>query len=130
MNKVIAASATALLVSLGWAGFGPGAGLAQADCNSPGQDHRACPPRGPNQWCPGQDMGANRGGPGQVAWDMNVCHTWYYVGYGQGNTRWSYDHTSPPGRSHDSDVWDGPNPPAPPAPQCGVPGKLPCWIGP
>jgi hypothetical protein len=56
------------------AGLGVAAGTAQAL------------PDGPHQWCPGQSMQAGEGGPGgTVVWDMNVCHTWYYVGYGQGN---------------------------------------------
>jgi hypothetical protein len=52
---------------------------------------------------------------------MNVCHTWYFVAYGQGNVANNYG--APPGVPN---VWDGDNPPAPPPPQCGVPGKLPC----
>ncbi len=37
------------------------------------------------------------GAPGNVIWDNNVCHTWYYVNWGYGNIS--------PG------VWDGPDPP-------------------
>jgi hypothetical protein len=66
----VAGFATAVLVSggLGWAGTNLAAGTAHAACNSPGQDSRACPPRGPNQWCPGQSMDPARGGPRGQPW--------------------------------------------------------------
>lgn len=64
----------------------------------------APPPQGgPYTWCPGDrlDEGINpatgKGAPGNVVWDNNVCHTWYYVNWGYGNLS--------PG------IWDGPNPP-------------------
>jgi hypothetical protein len=118
---------TAALLSggLGWAASNLTAGVAHADpCTLP--DQRACPPRGPNHWCPGQSMDAAHGGPGMtVVWDMKVCHTWYYVAYGQGNVANNYG--APPGIPN---VWDGDNPPGPPAPQCGVPGTLPCSMFP
>ncbi len=47
------------------AGLGLSAGTAQAK------------PRGPYQWCPGQHLPET-----DVVWDMNVCHTWYWVDYG------------------------------------------------
>jgi hypothetical protein len=125
----VAGFATALLVSggLGWAGSNLAAGTARADaCNSPGSDSRACPPRGPNHWCPGQSMDPARGGPGTtVVWDTKVCHTWFFVGYGQGNVANNYG-----GAAGSPNVWDGDDPPAPPPPQCGVPGTLPCSIFP
>ena len=127
MKRLVVGLATSVLVSggLGLAGLGLAAGTAHADpCTL--KDQRACPPRGPNQWCPGQSMDPARGGPGtDVVWDVNVCHTWYYVAYGQGNV--ANDYGAPPGVPN---VWDGDNPPGPPRPQCGVPGTLPCWLFP
>jgi len=77
------------------AGLGLGAGTAQAD-NS----------YGPHRWCPGQPMEWPTGPPG-VAWDMSVCHTWWAVGYGQGNVASNYGPT-PPGVPS---IWDGDDPP-------------------
>jgi hypothetical protein len=73
------------------------------------------PPEGPgptgplaHKWCPGQPMpqdGTNPDGTAhQVDWDMNVCHTYYNVGYHQGNVG---DY-----------VWDAAGGPPPPPPQC------------
>ena|ERR1700722_11649403 len=50
------------------AGIGLAAGTAQASPTHP---------RGPYEWCPGQRLPEN-----DVVWDMSVCHTWYWVGYG------------------------------------------------
>jgi hypothetical protein len=84
MRRGIARLATTVLVSggLGLAGLSLGAGTAQAD--------------GPFQWCPGQWV------PDDAAWDMGVCHTWFWVDSGQGNVAPA--------------VWDGDNPPLPPPP--------------
>lgn len=32
---------------------------------------------GPHQWCPGQPLSET-----DIVWDVNVCHTWYWVDYG------------------------------------------------
>ena len=41
-------------------------------------------------------MDPARGGPGTtVVWDTKACHTWYFVGYGQGNVANNYG--APPG---------------------------------
>ena len=51
----------------------------------------------PHQWCPGQSLPMD-----DVHWDNNICHTYYYVYFGQGNVA--------------QNIWDGDNPPAPPPP--------------
>ena len=37
-------------------------------------------------------------------WDTNICHTWYNVGYGQGNVPGA-------GPGPTTSIWDGDNPP-------------------
>jgi hypothetical protein len=65
-----------------------------------------CPndhPQGPCRWCPGQPLpptGNHVTNP--VIWDNNICHTYYYVYFGQGNVA--------------QNIWDGDNPPPPPPP--------------
>jgi hypothetical protein len=85
--------------SLGLAALGLGAGTAQADS-------------GPFHWCPGDPMqypqpaphSGDQAGPGvYYNWDMNVCHTWYWVAHEKGNV--PYQGSLPSG------VWDGDNPP-------------------
>jgi hypothetical protein len=99
-----AAAAAALSVGLGCAGLGL-AGTAQAS-----------PPYGPFTWCPGQQKsaymppnmapGPASPGDGGTDWDWNVCHTFWIVNWGDGNT---------PGA--DRSVFEGPEPPPPsPAP--------------
>lgn len=45
-------------------------------------------------------------GPGRdMVWDMNICHTFWFVDYGKGNV--ARNKTGPPAPW----VWDGPNPP-------------------
>jgi hypothetical protein len=62
----------------------------------------------PHQWCPGQPLPAN-----DVAWDTNICHTWYWVPVGgMGNVG--------------QFVWDGATPPPHGPPPCyGAPICLP-----
>ncbi len=105
MKRVIVGLATTASVSggLGLAGLGLAAGTAQAYS-------------GPHQWCPGQSMNWPTGPWNQVDWDMNVCHTWWVVGFEQGNVPKNYGDHGP------SNIWDGDNPPAPPPPQCNAPG--------
>jgi hypothetical protein len=92
LKKIIAGAL--LSGSVAAAGLGLGAGTAQAL------------PDGPHTWCPGQPRGAPTGpGPGTI-WDWSVCHTWWFVGYGQGNVPASYGAAS--------SIWEGDNPPAPP----------------
>lgn len=90
MMRRIVRLATAALVAggLGVAGVGLAAGTANAD-------------GGPHRWCPGEPLpptGNHVTNP--VIWDNNICHTYYYVYFGQGNVA--------------QNIWDGDNPPAPP----------------
>jgi hypothetical protein len=73
------------------------AGTAHADA-WPGcpNDH----PAGPCRWCPGDppvQTGNLRVNP--VRWDVNVCHTYWYVDHGQGNVA--------------QNIFEGATPPAP-----------------
>src|SRR5262249_1604472 len=82
MKPGIAALATALVLSggLGLAGLGLATGTAHAETGFPLSPYA---PKGPNQWCRGQALPYN---DTTIVWDMNVCHTWYWVAYGfQGN---------------------------------------------
>lgn len=97
--------ATTLLVSggLGLAGLGLGADIALADS-----------PAGGYTWCPGQTLPF-----GGLRWDMSVCHTYYFVPFGQGNVVMA----DLQGNLQDSYVWadslpppTGPPPPLPPRP--------------
>jgi hypothetical protein len=103
MRRLIVGLATTVLVSggLGLAGLGLGAGTAQANI-------------GPYHWCPG---GHDRLPSPNVVWDMTVCHTYWIVAFGLGNT----DDGLP---THD--LWDGDNPPAPPPANPCPPSILPC----
>jgi hypothetical protein len=94
-----------------------GAGAAHAACSADTTVNGMC--YGPNHWCPGDSLYISKGGPNRdVNWDMNVCHTWYWVNEGEGNV---------------SDVvWDGDNPPPPPNAPAPLPPGLPpppgmCW---
>jgi hypothetical protein len=93
MRRAFAALAAAAFVS-------GGIGLAAPAYASPG----------PFYWCPGDDMmfhaprGAQNGPGVAYNWDMNICHTWYWVPLNMGNV--PYKGELPSG------VWDGDNPPA------------------
>lgn len=91
------------LLSLGVAvaGLASGAGVAEAD---PSSNY------GPHRWCPGQSLEWPTGPWGQVVWDMNVCHTWYAVGYGQGNV--------PMKTGSPSYIYEGNDPPPNDFPDC------------
>lgn len=59
--------------------------------------------QGPCRWCPGQPLpptGNHVTNP--VVWDNSICHTYYYVYFGQGNVA--------------QNIWDGDDPPPPPPP--------------
>ncbi|HEY3994706.1 MAG TPA: hypothetical protein VGM40_01980 [Mycobacterium sp.] len=77
------------------AGVGLAAGVAQADNPDWGPAH---------YWCPGQPLpptGNHVTDPFR-GWDMNVCHTYYYLWPGMGNVS--------------NMIWDGDNPPPKPPP--------------
>jgi hypothetical protein len=72
---------------------------------------------GPFTWCPGQTMdrpiGPDTADTAELsgthyAWDMNVCHTWYKVGWGYGNVLQIHDQGA---SLSGSSVWEGDNPP-------------------
>jgi hypothetical protein len=73
----------------------------------------------PHHWCPGEPMqydpvSTEHSGPGTAfSWDMNICHTWYWVKGGQGNVPFK-------GRLSSSNVWDGETPPPNSDPGCGT----------
>ncbi len=85
-------------LTMGTAAAKPGPAPLNAWPGCP-EDH----PEGPCHWCPGQALpptGNHVTNP--VVWDTNICHTYYYVYFGQGNVA--------------QNIWDGDNPPAPPPP--------------
>jgi hypothetical protein len=92
VKKIIAGALLAGSVAV--AGLGLGAGAAQADL-----------PDGPHTWCPGQNRNPPNGPGAGTMWDWGVCHTFWFVGYGQGNVPASYGAAS--------SIWEGDNPPAP-----------------
>ena len=76
-------------------------------------------PLPPHTWCPGNPMAYSRydmsSGPGVAyQWDMNICHTWYFVQHEAGNV--PYKGQLP------TDVWDGDNPPPVKQDSCDF-----CW---
>ena len=101
LTRIVAA--TLVPGGVAMAGLGLAAGTANAEnwCSSAAMVNNVC--YGPNQWCPGdslfhltQNHVAN-----PIYWDMNACHTYYYVPRGTGNVG--------------QDISEGPNPPGPQA---------------
>lgn len=100
---------------------GIGAGNAQAQPSPvPLGSWPGCPednPSGPCRWCPGDppvQTGNLRVNP--VVWDETVCHTYWYVYFGQGNVA--------------DNIFEGEVPPAPPPAPPGFTPPLPpgyCW---
>lgn len=96
MKAAIAGLAATLIMSAGLGGAALGTGIAAAQTGSGSAEfHGPVPaaPRGPYQWCPGQPLPES-----DVHWDMDVCHTWYWVDYGfQANRgQFVYEGDSPP----------------------------------
>jgi hypothetical protein len=93
--------------SIALAGLGLTAGAAEAQPGPvPLDAWPGCPndhPAGPCHWCPGDppvQTGNLRVNP--VIWDNNVCHTYWYVYFGQGNVA--------------QNIFEGDDPPPPPPP--------------
>jgi hypothetical protein len=105
MKRLMAGLATTVLVSGSVAGV-LGAGAAEAQRMPAPQSWPGCPPdnpSGPCHWCPGDppvQTGNLRVNP--VRWDPNVCHTYWYVYFGQGNVA--------------QNIFEGDQPPPPPPP--------------
>jgi hypothetical protein len=94
-KRMLAGALTSVGLAAACLGLGTGTALAQ----QPGE----------HTWCPGMPM-QSPPGPGIGVWDMTVCHTWFRVAPGMGNVPYhSLDGTL---TTKDSNVWDGPNPPA------------------
>src|SRR5687767_975370 len=94
------AATVAVFGAVGLAGSGLGTGSASA----------APPPPIPGgyTWCPGQPVPF-----GGLGWDMNVCHSYTFVPFGQGNVPM----VDLQGNALDSWLWaDSPPPPPPNAP--------------
>jgi hypothetical protein len=73
------ATTVALTVGLGLAVLELAASTARAEPGfalSQGPHGPIPAARGPYQWCPGQNLPET-----DVVWDMNICHTWYWVDY-------------------------------------------------
>jgi hypothetical protein len=80
MKLRIARLATALLLcsGLGLADLGLVAASATAAADfTQSRGPLPAATRGPYQWCPGQPLPET-----DIVWDVNVCHTWYWVDYG------------------------------------------------
>jgi len=107
MKRLIVGLSITVLVWGGVAGV-VDAGIAQAQPSGPVPlgSWPGCPedsPSGPCRWCPGDppvQTGNLRTNP--VVWDTNVCHTYWYVYFGQGNVA--------------QNIFEGDAPPPPPPP--------------
>jgi hypothetical protein len=87
------------VAGLGVAGLGEGIAKAEDWCSPAAMVNNVC--YGPNRGCPGDSLFqlTQNHITNPINWDMNVCHTYYYVPYGQGNVG--------------QDIWEGANPPPP-----------------
>ena len=83
MNRLSQFATAAVIATAGWWGLAAAPATAQ----------------GGYTWCPGQPLPMHG-----LGWDMNVCHTWYFVEHEAGNV--PYQGELPSG------VWDGDNPPS------------------
>jgi hypothetical protein len=98
VNKIF--TGAVLSAGLTAACLGVATGVAQA---VPASEH---------VWCPGQPMQAPTGPGNDKLWDMNICHTWYFVKTGYGNV----GTTAGEGPSN---VFDGEDPPPGSLTDCG-----------
>jgi hypothetical protein len=107
-RRIVRSATTALVVGgLAVSGLGLTAGSAEAQPGPvPLGAWPGCPndhPDGPCRWCPGDppvQTGNLRVNP--VIWDEGVCHTYWYVYFGQGNVA--------------QNIFEGDTPPPPPPP--------------
>jgi hypothetical protein len=106
MKRLVVGLATTVLLSGSVAGVFAGAASALPGDPIPLRSWPGCPednPSGPCHWCPGDppvQTGNLRTNP--VVWDTNVCHTYWYVYFGQGNVA--------------QNIYEGEAPPPPPPP--------------
>src|SRR6476620_7345953 len=106
MNRLIVGLATTVLLSGSVVGVLPATATALPDHPVPLRSWPGCPednPSGPCHWCPGDppvQTGNLRTNP--VVWDSDVCHTYWYVYFGQGNVA--------------QNIFEGETPPPPPPP--------------
>jgi hypothetical protein len=114
MRRLIIGLATAALLSGGVTGVvGPATADAWPGCPN---DH----PSGPCRWCPGDPpvpTGNHVTNP--VRWDESVCHTYWYVPFGQGNVAQNI---------LEGDAPPPPPPPPPPALYCDPATLTNCHI--
>jgi len=64
-------------------------------------------------WCPGQSMNSPTGPGADKTWDMNVCHTWWFVKSGYGNVQTTSGRIA-------INVFEGENPPPGSLAECGL----------
>jgi hypothetical protein len=114
MRRLIIGLATTALLCSGVTGVaGPAAAGAWPGCPN---DH----PEGPCHWCPGDppvQTGNHVTNP--VRWDEGVCHTYWYVPFGQGNVAQNI---------LEGDAPPPPPPPPPPALYCDPATLTNCHI--
>ncbi|HRD15097.1 MAG TPA: hypothetical protein PLI79_24910 [Mycobacterium sp.] len=100
-GTVLSAAAALTTVGLASTGTAEARPIAPVPLSWPGcpTDH----PEGPCRWCPG-DPPVQTGNrvTNPVVWDNNVCHTYWYVYFGQGNVA--------------QNIFEGETPPPPPPP--------------
>jgi hypothetical protein len=70
-RRVVRLAFIGLMSGLAVAGLGPAGGTAQAAPNPACEDRFPC-----YTWCPGEPLPDARG---PIAWDMGVCHDYYYA---------------------------------------------------
>jgi hypothetical protein len=99
LKKIAAATLLPGGVAIAGLGLAPGTAHAENWCSPAAMVNKVC--YGPNQWCPGDSLFhlTENHVANPIKWDMNVCHTYYYVPWGQGNVG--------------GDIWEGTNPPGP-----------------
>ena len=106
MKRLLVGLATTVLLSGSVAAVFPATADAHPADPIPVNSWPGCPPdnpSGPCRWCPGDppvQTGNLRTNP--VVWDPNVCHTYWYVYFGQGNVA--------------QNIFEGDAPPPPPPP--------------